>query len=162
MFGFSRTKAAELAADGKVTLDGSVVGKSDRVMAGAWMEVEVEAVPVAALAGWRCATNKRHRCINRKLSAPSRTKTRRGSPRRWGWGIPLKTTTRTGRNWYPITRAGCQALSACRFTACALDCDGKSTECQIAPSGPRRITESGRCCLCCASSTDWRREQSYA
>ena len=43
MFGFSRTKAAELAAEGKVTLDGSVVGKSDRVMAGAWMEVEIPA-----------------------------------------------------------------------------------------------------------------------
>ena len=45
MFGFSRTKAAELAADGKVTLDGSPVGKSDRVMAGAWMEVEIPAPP---------------------------------------------------------------------------------------------------------------------
>ena len=45
MFGFSRTKAAELAADGKVTLDGSVVGKSDRVMAGSWMEVEIPAPP---------------------------------------------------------------------------------------------------------------------
>ncbi|MFC1412378.1 RluA family pseudouridine synthase [Streptacidiphilus sp. N1-12] len=45
MFGFSRTKAAELAADGKVTLDGSVVGKSDRVLAGSWMEVEIPAPP---------------------------------------------------------------------------------------------------------------------
>jgi 23S rRNA pseudouridine1911/1915/1917 synthase len=45
MFGFSRTKAAELAADGKVTLDGSRVGKSDRVMAGSWMEVEIPAPP---------------------------------------------------------------------------------------------------------------------
>ena len=45
MFGFSRTKAAELAAEGKVTLDGSVVGKSDRVMAGSWMEVEIPAPP---------------------------------------------------------------------------------------------------------------------
>ncbi|MGW2249757.1 RluA family pseudouridine synthase [Kitasatospora sp. NPDC001660] len=43
MFGFSRTKAAELAADGKVTLDGTVAGKSDRVTAGSWLEVEIPA-----------------------------------------------------------------------------------------------------------------------
>src|SRR5690606_22616885 len=43
MFGFSRTKAAELAAAGKVTVDGSVVGKSERVSGGAWLEVEVPA-----------------------------------------------------------------------------------------------------------------------
>ncbi|GAA2741557.1 MULTISPECIES: RluA family pseudouridine synthase [Kitasatospora] len=43
MFGFSRTKAAELAAEGKVTLDGAVAGKSDRVTAGAWLEVEIPA-----------------------------------------------------------------------------------------------------------------------
>ncbi|CAM5740192.1 pseudouridine synthase [Streptomyces badius] len=30
MFGFSRTKAAELAAAGKVQVDGSVAGKSER------------------------------------------------------------------------------------------------------------------------------------
>ncbi|NED81699.1 RNA pseudouridine synthase, partial [Streptomyces sp. SID11233] len=34
MFGFSRTKAAELAAGGKVQVDGSVVGKSERVRGG--------------------------------------------------------------------------------------------------------------------------------
>nr|WP_026328272.1 RluA family pseudouridine synthase [Streptomyces sulphureus] len=39
MFGFSRTKAAELAGEGKVLLDGSAVGKSDRVPGGAWLEV---------------------------------------------------------------------------------------------------------------------------
>ncbi|AXI77073.1 RluA family pseudouridine synthase [Peterkaempfera bronchialis] len=43
MFGFSRTKAAELAADGKVRVDGATAGKSDRVMAGAWLEVEIPA-----------------------------------------------------------------------------------------------------------------------
>ncbi|MEU8823820.1 RluA family pseudouridine synthase [Streptomyces sp. NPDC048636] len=41
MFGFSRTKAAELAAAGKVQVDGSVAGKSDRVSGGAWLEVEM-------------------------------------------------------------------------------------------------------------------------
>lgn len=41
MFGFSRTKAAELAAAGKVQVDGSAAGKSDRVTGGAWMEVEL-------------------------------------------------------------------------------------------------------------------------
>ncbi|EDY45676.1 RluA family pseudouridine synthase [Streptomyces sp. SPB074] len=43
MFGFSRTKAAELAAGGKVQVDGSVVGKSERVRGGAWLEVEMPA-----------------------------------------------------------------------------------------------------------------------
>ena len=45
MFGFSRTKAAELAAAGKVTVDGSVVGKSERVSGGAWLEVEMPGAP---------------------------------------------------------------------------------------------------------------------
>jgi 23S rRNA pseudouridine1911/1915/1917 synthase len=43
MFGFSRTKAAELAADGKVRVDGAAAGKSDRVRGGAWLEVEMPA-----------------------------------------------------------------------------------------------------------------------
>ncbi|MEW2416214.1 RluA family pseudouridine synthase [Streptomyces sp. NPDC046866] len=47
MFGFSRTKAAELAAAGKVSVDGSVVGKSERVHGGAWLEVEMPAPPRA-------------------------------------------------------------------------------------------------------------------
>jgi 23S rRNA pseudouridine1911/1915/1917 synthase len=52
MFGFSRTKAAELAADGKVFIDGAAVGKSDRVRGGAWLEVEMPApaVPVQIVA----------------------------------------------------------------------------------------------------------------
>ncbi|GAA2724834.1 MULTISPECIES: RluA family pseudouridine synthase [Streptomyces] len=45
MFGFSRTKAAELAAAGKVQVDGAVAGKSDRVTGGAWLEVEMPAPP---------------------------------------------------------------------------------------------------------------------
>lgn len=45
MFGFSRTRAAELAADGKVRLDGSAAGKSDRVLGGSWIEVEMPAAP---------------------------------------------------------------------------------------------------------------------
>src|SRR5690606_32169469 len=45
MFGFSRTKAAELAAEGKVQLDGGTAGKSDRVWAGAWLEVEIPGPP---------------------------------------------------------------------------------------------------------------------
>ncbi len=45
MFGFSRTKAAELAAEGKVTVDGAEVAKSERVTAGAWLEVELPAPP---------------------------------------------------------------------------------------------------------------------
>ncbi len=52
MFGFSRTKAAELAAAGKVQLNGSVAGKSDRVSGGAWLEVELPqaAPPVRVVA----------------------------------------------------------------------------------------------------------------
>lgn len=45
MFGFSRTKAAELAAAGKVQVDGAVVGKSERVSGGAWLEVEMPQAP---------------------------------------------------------------------------------------------------------------------
>ncbi len=39
LLGFSRTQAAEIADAGGVTLDGRVVGKSDRVAADAWLEV---------------------------------------------------------------------------------------------------------------------------
>ncbi|UCM87365.1 RluA family pseudouridine synthase [Streptomyces marincola] len=52
MLGFSRTKAAELAAAGKVRLDGAEVGKSERVIGGAWLEVEMPppAAPVRVVA----------------------------------------------------------------------------------------------------------------
>jgi 23S rRNA pseudouridine1911/1915/1917 synthase len=52
MFGFSRTKAAELAGAGKVQIDGASVGKSERVTAGAWLEVELPepAAPVQVVA----------------------------------------------------------------------------------------------------------------
>lgn len=52
MLGFSRTKAAELAAAGKVRLDGAEVGKSERVTGGSWLEVEMPApaVPVQLVA----------------------------------------------------------------------------------------------------------------
>jgi 23S rRNA pseudouridine1911/1915/1917 synthase len=46
MLGFSRTKAAELAAAGKVRLDGAEVGKSERVTGGSWLEVEMPPPPV--------------------------------------------------------------------------------------------------------------------
>lgn len=57
LLGFSRTFAAEVAEGGGVSLDGSVVDKSDRLVAGAWLEVEwqpreavtVVATPVAGL-----------------------------------------------------------------------------------------------------------------
>ncbi|WP_037906102.1 RluA family pseudouridine synthase [Actinacidiphila yeochonensis] len=52
MFGFSRTKAAELAAAGKVSIDGAAAGKSERVRGGAWLEVEMPApaAPVRVVA----------------------------------------------------------------------------------------------------------------
>jgi 23S rRNA pseudouridine1911/1915/1917 synthase len=43
LFGFSRSRAAELAAAGAVLLDGTVVGKSDRLIAGAWLEIDLPA-----------------------------------------------------------------------------------------------------------------------
>lgn len=45
MFGFSRTKAAELTNAGHVWLDGVAAGKSERVLAGAWLEVQMPAAP---------------------------------------------------------------------------------------------------------------------
>jgi 23S rRNA pseudouridine1911/1915/1917 synthase len=51
LMGLSRTRAAELAGDGAVRLDGAAVGKSDRLVAGGLLEVEMpdeRAVPAAA------------------------------------------------------------------------------------------------------------------
>ncbi|WP_141925148.1 RluA family pseudouridine synthase [Haloactinospora alba] len=45
MFGLSRTRAAELIADGNVRLDGSEPGKSDRVQAGSWLDVTLPPPP---------------------------------------------------------------------------------------------------------------------
>jgi len=47
LFGLSRTAAAQIARDGLATVDGAVSAKSDRVVAGAWLEVELPA-PAAA------------------------------------------------------------------------------------------------------------------
>jgi 23S rRNA pseudouridine1911/1915/1917 synthase len=53
LLGFSRSFAAEVAESGGVTLDGLAADKSDRLRAGAWLEVswqprtEVSVVPVA-------------------------------------------------------------------------------------------------------------------
>ncbi len=45
MFGLSRTRAAELISHGNVLVDGSSVGKSDRVSAGAMLDVTIPAAP---------------------------------------------------------------------------------------------------------------------
>ncbi|WP_426515310.1 RluA family pseudouridine synthase [Diaminobutyricibacter sp. McL0618] len=53
LLGLSRSFAAEIAETGGVTVDGSVVGKSDRLRAGSWLEVaweprsEAVIVPIA-------------------------------------------------------------------------------------------------------------------
>ncbi|MCI2239715.1 RluA family pseudouridine synthase [Paenibacillus sp. TRM 82003] len=47
LLGLSRTRAAEIAAAGGVLIDGSPAAKSDRVRAGAWLEVEVPDPPSA-------------------------------------------------------------------------------------------------------------------
>lgn len=44
MFGLSRTRAAELVGDGLVRLDGVTPSKSDRVQAGAHLDIEIPAV----------------------------------------------------------------------------------------------------------------------
>ncbi len=41
LLGLSRTKAADVAEAGGVTLDGRVVGKAERLTAGSWLEVEL-------------------------------------------------------------------------------------------------------------------------
>jgi 23S rRNA pseudouridine1911/1915/1917 synthase len=48
LFGLSRTKAADLAMAGAVTVDQRTVGKSDRVCAGAWLEVSLPDPPSSA------------------------------------------------------------------------------------------------------------------
>ncbi|HEY5033067.1 MAG TPA: RluA family pseudouridine synthase [Actinomycetes bacterium] len=52
LFGYSRTKAAEMAAEGRVSVDGVLAGKSDRLRAGSLLEVEIPppAVPVTLVA----------------------------------------------------------------------------------------------------------------
>ncbi len=53
LLGFSRTFAAEVAESGGVQLDGRTLGKSDKLRADAWLEVdwqerrEPEIVPIA-------------------------------------------------------------------------------------------------------------------
>ncbi|MBT0995843.1 RluA family pseudouridine synthase [Cellulomonas sp. DKR-3] len=48
LLGLSRTRAAEIAEAGGVSVDGRVVGKSDRLVGGAWLEVEIpDARPAA-------------------------------------------------------------------------------------------------------------------
>jgi 23S rRNA pseudouridine1911/1915/1917 synthase len=48
MFGLSRTVAADLIAAGDVTVDGTAGGKSDRIVAGSWLEVTLPPPPTAA------------------------------------------------------------------------------------------------------------------
>jgi len=45
LLGLSRTRAAELATAGGVRLDGVAVGKSDRLLPGGWLEVEIPDPP---------------------------------------------------------------------------------------------------------------------
>lgn len=45
LFGFSRTKAAEMVTAGDVLVDGMAAAKSDRVSVGSWLDVTVPAPP---------------------------------------------------------------------------------------------------------------------
>ena len=45
LLGLSRTAAAALAEEGGVDLDGAPAGKSDRLTAGAWLEVRLPEPP---------------------------------------------------------------------------------------------------------------------
>jgi 23S rRNA pseudouridine1911/1915/1917 synthase len=47
LFGLSRTKAADIAASGGARVDGVSAGKSTRVLAGSWLEVELPGPAVA-------------------------------------------------------------------------------------------------------------------
>ncbi len=48
LLGLSRTRAAEVVESGGVLLDGRTVGKSDRLPAGGWLEVDLPDAPSAA------------------------------------------------------------------------------------------------------------------
>ena len=45
LLGLSRTAAAALAEDGGVDVDGARAGKSDKLIAGAWLEVRLPEAP---------------------------------------------------------------------------------------------------------------------
>ncbi len=47
LLGLSRSRVAEIAATGGVLVDGAVAGKSDRLRAGTWLDVEIPAPPAA-------------------------------------------------------------------------------------------------------------------
>ncbi|MGV9776719.1 RluA family pseudouridine synthase [Streptosporangium sp. NPDC003464] len=49
LFGFSRTRAAELIVSGDVLVDGSPAAKSDRVHGGAWLEVTLPPPPTTPM-----------------------------------------------------------------------------------------------------------------
>ncbi|HEY3436912.1 MAG TPA: RluA family pseudouridine synthase [Actinotalea sp.] len=49
LLGVSRTRVAELTAAGAVTVDGKEVGKSDRLPAGAWLEVDLDVLDARAV-----------------------------------------------------------------------------------------------------------------
>jgi len=49
LFGLSRSRAADLAGAGQVALNGTTVDKSDRLIAGGWLEVELPAVKAPAV-----------------------------------------------------------------------------------------------------------------
>lgn len=49
LLGISRTRAADLAGAGAVLVDGRVVGKSDRLVAGAWLEVDLTSLDEPAV-----------------------------------------------------------------------------------------------------------------
>ena len=48
LFGFSRSRAAELVTDGAVRVDGGEAHKSQRVRAGAWLDVDLPELPATA------------------------------------------------------------------------------------------------------------------
>lgn len=48
LLGLSRTRAAELATAGHVSLDGEVLGKSDRLVPGGWLAVNLPDAPAPA------------------------------------------------------------------------------------------------------------------
>jgi 23S rRNA pseudouridine1911/1915/1917 synthase len=48
LFGLSRSKAAELAGAGAVLVDGTPAGKSTRLLAGTWLQVELPEAPAGA------------------------------------------------------------------------------------------------------------------
>ncbi len=120
LFGVSRTKAADLAASGRVTLDGAAVGKSDRVHCGGWLEVDLPGPGDSRRGSWpsRCracasctTTTTWSWSTSRSGSRPTRARAGAGPPWSAAWPAPATGSRPAGP---PSGRAWCTASMSAR------------------------------------------------